>query len=85
MTQITIEVPDEILLAEKADAASFARDMRLLTAVKLFELGRLTSGRAAQLAGLSRVAFLQELERCRVFPLAAELEELEQDGARGHH
>jgi len=32
-------------------------------AVKLFELGRLTSGQAAQLAGVSRVSFLLEYHR----------------------
>ncbi|HDH41256.1 MAG TPA: hypothetical protein ENG12_02470 [Candidatus Altiarchaeales archaeon] len=32
-------------------------------AVKLYELGRLSSGRAAELAGLSRVGFLQILGR----------------------
>jgi len=77
MTQLHIEVPDEILIAEKTDAEGFARELRLLAAVKLFELGRLTSGRAAQLAGLPRVAFLMQLERCRVFPLSGELDELD--------
>lgn len=85
MTQLQLEVPDEILLAEKTDAATFAREIRLLAAVKLYELGRLTSGRAAQLAGLPRVGFLMELERYRVFPLSGELDELEQAHARRDH
>lgn len=84
MTQLHIEVPDEILVAEKTDAEGFAREMRVLCAVKLFELGRLGSGRAAQLAGMSRVAFLAQLERYQVFPLAAELEDLEA-GDDGRH
>lgn len=81
MTQLHIDVPDEILLAEKTDAAGFAREMRMLSAVKLYELGRLTSGRAAQLAGLPRVAFLMQLERYRVFPLSGELDDLERERA----
>ena len=85
MTQLQLEVPDEILLAEKTDAESFSREIRLLAAVKLYELGRLTSGRAAQLAGMPRVEFLMQLERYRVFPLAGELDELEQARARGDH
>lgn len=77
MQQITIEVPEKVLLAEKMDTQTFAREVRMLAAVKMFELGRLTSGRAADLAGMSRVEFLLALQQYQVFPLAAELEELE--------
>jgi predicted HTH domain antitoxin len=47
--QIVIDVPEKVLLAEKADESSFARELRVLAAVKLYELGRLSSGRAAEL------------------------------------
>lgn len=36
----------------------------VLAAVKLFELGRLSSSRAAELAGMERVEFLLTLDRC---------------------
>ena len=78
--QIVINVPDKVLLAIKSDEATFAREVVLLAAVKLYELGRLSSGRAAKLAGIPRVEFLLALQRYKVFPLVAELDDLE----RGH-
>lgn len=79
--QIIIDIPDKVLLAEKTDEVSFARELRLLAAIKLFELGRLSSGRAAELAGMPRVEFLLALERYKVFPLQAELNDLEHQNA----
>ena len=61
--EIVITVPEQVLLAEKTDEASFAREVLMLAAVKLYELGRLSSGRAAELAGKARVEFLLNLGR----------------------
>jgi predicted HTH domain antitoxin len=75
--QIIIDIPEKVLLAEKVDETAFARELRILAAIKLYELGRLSSGRAADLAGMPRVEFLLSLERYKVFPLEAELRDLE--------
>ncbi len=79
--QIVLNVPETVLLAEKTDEATFGRELLILAAVKLYELGHLSSGRAAELAGMSRVEFLLSLGRYKVFPLEAELHELEGDNA----
>jgi predicted HTH domain antitoxin len=81
---VVVDVPEKVLLAEKTDEVSFAKELQILAAVKLYELGRLSSGRAAELAGMSRVEFLLELRRYKAFPLESELSELEAD-ARRHH
>lgn len=77
--KIALDIPESVLLAEKTDEHAFARELRMLVAVKLYELGRLSSGRAAELAGVPRVEFLLALERYQVFPLAAELADLERE------
>ena len=80
--QIVINVPEKVLLAEKTNETTFARELAILAAVKLYELGRLSSGRAAELAGMPRVEFLLTLSRYKVFPFEAELRDLESSDAR---
>jgi predicted HTH domain antitoxin len=58
MSQITIEVPDEILLALKVSEAEAGSMLLMAAAAKLFEMQRLSSGAAARLAGLPRTLFL---------------------------
>ena len=79
MSAVRIEIPEETLISLKTDVESFAHDLKLLAAVKLFELGKLSSGRAAQLAGMTRVEFLLALRRFRVSPFQTTPEELSQD------
>ena len=79
--QVVLSIPQKVLLAEKTDEKRFAAEMRILSAVKLYELGRLSSGRAAELAGMSRVEFLMILGRYRIFPFESELNDLEIENA----
>ncbi len=66
MTTIAVQCPDEVLISLKEDAESFGRDIALTAAMKFYELGRLSSGRAAELAGMSRVEFLRRTADFRV-------------------
>jgi len=78
---ISVQVPEESLISLKERPESFARELQMLAAVKLYELGKLSSGRAAQLAGVTRVEFLMALGRYRVSPFALDAEMLAQDVA----
>lgn len=59
--QMTIEYGDDILVGLGLSQDEFSREAKFLLAAKLYEMGRLTSGQAAQLAGRARVDFLLSL------------------------
>ena len=51
MKTIQIDLPDEILPALKETPEGLSRQIRMAAAAKLYELGKLSSGRAAALQG----------------------------------
>jgi predicted HTH domain antitoxin len=64
----TLKIPySEDILAETGETPEeFEQELRFLVAAKLYEMGRVTSGRAAEMAGMDRVPFLNELGRHRI-------------------
>ena len=63
---LAIEYSDEVLLSAGLPEREFNEEARFLLAAKLYELGRLTSGRAAAMCGKGRVEFLCSLPRIGV-------------------
>jgi predicted HTH domain antitoxin len=63
--ELTIPYPDDLLLSLKVSAESFEAEARMLLAVKLYEMGRVTAGTAAEIAGVDRVTFMFQLADCR--------------------
>ncbi len=79
--KLTIPYSEDLLLSLKASPAEFEAEARLLLAVKLYELGRVSTGRAAELAGMSRVAFIFALDRFGLSPIGVDPDELAEDMA----
>lgn len=61
MATVSFELPDDAVLSMHVPPSQLERELRMAAAVKLYELGRLSSGAAARLAGIPRVAFLAKL------------------------
>lgn len=61
MISITLQLPEESLVALHWSEAEASKSLRLVAAIKLFELGQLSSGAAADFAGIPRVLFLTKL------------------------
>ena len=74
--KLEIEVPDSTLSALRQGPVEVGACLRFMAAAKLYEVGQLSQERAADLAGLSRQAFLESLSRVGVSPFQGVEEDL---------
>ena len=77
--QMIIEYPKLLPDALQQTQEEFEREAKMAMAVKLFELKKLSSGMAAHLVGMERVAFLLSLYRYNVAMIDLDTTELESD------
>jgi predicted HTH domain antitoxin len=61
MCDLIVSVPDARLGALNVPPEKAAGELRMLAAVKLYEMGRLSTGAAAEFAGIPKPVFLQRL------------------------
>jgi predicted HTH domain antitoxin len=66
MERITLELDDAALAALEVPISAAAEELRLLIAMKLYELERLSAGAAAHFAGLSVPEFLSSLSKYNI-------------------
>jgi predicted HTH domain antitoxin len=77
--ELKIRYPSGFELAVHMTKDELEHHIRLMAALKMFELGKVSSGKAAELAGMSRVEFLETCGRYRVSPFNYSPEEAEQE------
>lgn len=79
MTQLTLEMPESAFASLHQAPKEFAQEMRIAAAVKWYELGRFSQGRAAEIAGLSRAGFIDALARYKVSVFQYTAEEVSEE------
>jgi len=74
----TLRIPysDDMLLSLKESKNEFEEEAKYLLAAKFYELDKISSGKAAKLAGIGRVEFLLKLGRYKVTPFQMDLDEI---------
>lgn len=76
MTKVVLHVPEGVLASLRYDPERFGHELRLAAAVKWYESGMVSQGRAAEIAGISRSEFIEALGRFKVTPFQASMDEL---------
>ena len=81
MATIHLDLPDTLPVAMGQTREEFLTEARFFLALKLFELGRISSGRAAELCQMARIEFVFAAGKAGV-PVA-DLDEYEEWSAPG--
>jgi predicted HTH domain antitoxin len=66
MVELTLEYPDDLLVTSGKLRVEVELEMKFQLAVRLFEVGQLSLGKAAELAGWNRIQFADQLGRMKV-------------------
>jgi predicted HTH domain antitoxin len=61
MSPVTVMIPDDTFATVRRAPDEVAREMRIAVAVRWYELGLVSQGKGAEIAGLTRVEFLDAL------------------------
>lgn len=77
MAQLAFELPDNIFSSLRMSPVAFVSEMRVAAAVQWYAEQRISQEKAAEIAGQSRIAFIDELRRRNVPAIQLDAAELD--------
>ncbi len=76
MTNLTITLPDNVFTALRRTPAEFVKEMRIEAATQWYAQQRISQEKGAEIAGISRAEFIDELAHRRIPIIQVSFDEL---------
>ena len=83
MSPVTVMIPDDTFATVRRAPDQVAREMRVAIAVRWFEQGLVSQGKAAEIAGVSRAEFINALSDFGVSASQESAEDIQDTMSRG--
>lgn len=79
MARLTIDLPEDAFSALRETPDQFVSEMRFAAAIHWYHEGRISGSKAAQIAGMTRLEFLDELGRRKQDVIKVDLDQLRRE------
>lgn len=79
MINLSVPMPEGAFSALHLDPDGLAREMRVAAAIQWYAQGRISQDKAAEIAGLTRAAFIDALSLARVSPFQVTIDSLREE------
>ena len=79
MTTITIQLPTDAFSALRKAPEEFAKEMRLAAAIHWYQQKQVSLGKAAEIAGLNKLVFMDELSQRKINVFHVDMEDLKRE------
>ena len=79
MATLTIDLPEEVLSSLHQSPLDAEKDARLAIAIEWYRRGAISQGRAAEIAGVARADFIDELAARKIDVIQVDLDELRRE------
>ena len=76
MKTISIDIPENAVFSVSASDEDLARGLRLAAAILWYDKGLISQGKGAEIAGLTRVEFIDALGQANVSAIQTSVEEI---------
>ena len=79
MSTVMIDLPESVLLTTGQSRDEFVKEAKFLLMAKLFEMGRISSGKAAEICGMPRIDFIYAVGKMGIPVVQLDEEELKRE------
>lgn len=82
MTELRLDIPEDILYTLNETKDGFVKKMRLYAAMELYKLGKLSMGKASELAEMDKTDFMLELGKHGIPAINYDVDDFREEAER---